>query len=64
MCIYLDIKSKKKFDREIAEELYEHMDKDHNGKVTIREFIRVFVEADDVLNKKMISARDQSGDLH
>jgi hypothetical protein len=57
LLIYLDRKSGKQFDRAIANEIYEQMDKNHDGTVTINEFIKVYIEADEILNKKIETAK-------
>lgn len=33
------------------------MDKDHNGRITIDEFIRVYLEADEILRRKIETAK-------
>lgn len=37
----------------MADELFERMDKDHNDMISVDEFIKVFLEAEEVLNNKM-----------
>lgn len=54
---YLDRRSGGQFDRGIADEIFERMDKDQNGRVTINEFIKVYIEADEMLRKKIESAK-------
>lgn len=54
---YLDRKTKSRFDRAIADELFDHMDKDQNQNITINEFIRVYIEADEMLQKKIATAK-------
>lgn len=54
---YLDRKSGKEFDRAIANEIFDHMDKNHDNKVTINEFIKVYIEADEILRKKIETAK-------
>jgi C2 domain/EF-hand domain pair len=52
---YLDRKniSGKPFDRAIALELFEHMDKNSDGEITVNEFIKTYIEADEILRKKI-----------
>lgn len=54
---YLDRKSGGPFDRGIADEIFERMDKDYNGRITVNEFIKVYIEADEMLRKKIESAK-------
>lgn len=54
---YLDRKSGKQFDRAIANEIFDHMDKNHDNQVTINEFIKVYIEADEILIKKIETAK-------
>lgn len=37
----LDRKARKEFDRDVALQLYDHMSCDHNGRVTVDEFVKV-----------------------
>ena len=37
----------------MADELFDRMDKDHNNKVTVDEYIKVFIQAEEVLNNKI-----------
>ena len=39
----LDRKARKQFDRDVGNQLYEQMSSDHNGRVTVDEFIRVYI---------------------
>ena len=41
------------YDREIADQIFNKMDKNIDGFVTIDEFVNVFMEAEDVLNDKI-----------
>lgn len=43
----------KEFDRNVAIQLYERMDKNGDGQVTIEEFKKVFVEAIEILHNKV-----------
>ena len=54
---YLDRKSGKEFDRAIANEIFDHMDKNQDNRVTINEFIKVYIEADEILRKKIETAK-------
>ena len=54
---YMDRRTGIQFDRAIAEELFDHMDKDRNGRVTINEFIKVYIEADEMLQRKIEAAK-------
>ncbi len=56
---YLDRKSitGKPFDRAIAQELFEHMDKNADGEITVNEFIKTYIEADEILRKKAETAK-------
>jgi len=55
--MYLDRKAEREFDRNIANEIFEHMDKNHDGTITVDEFIRVYLEADEILRKKIETAK-------
>lgn len=46
------------FDREIAEQLSERMQKDYLGKMTIDSFIQVFLEAEEILQSKICNSRE------
>ena len=37
----------------MADELFDRMDKDHNNKVTVDEYIKVFIQAEEALNNKI-----------
>ena len=54
---YLDRKGGKMFDRAIADDIFDQMDKDSNEQVTIDEFIRVFIQAEEILQAKIDKAR-------
>lgn len=54
---YLDRRSGAQFDRAIADEIFEHMDKDNNEQVTINEFIKVYIEAEEMLRRKIEAAK-------
>ena len=41
------------YDREIADQIYEKMDKNINGLVTVNEFVTVYMEAEDILNERI-----------
>ena len=43
----------KTFDRNVATQLIERIDKDMDGTFTIEEFLRVYFEAEDVLRSKI-----------
>lgn len=51
------MKSGREFDRNIAGELFDQMDKTHDGYFTIDEFIRVYLEADEILRRKIDTAK-------
>lgn len=40
---YLDRKTGKPFNRNIANEIFDHMDKNHDNRITVNEFIRVYI---------------------
>jgi len=54
---YLDKKSGTRFDRAIADEIFDRMDKNHDNQVTINEFIKVYIEADEMLRRKIEAAK-------
>ena len=54
---YLDRRSGKEFDRNIANEIFDHMDKNHDNRITVNEFIKVYIEADEILRKKIDTAK-------
>lgn len=53
----LDKKGKKQFDRSVAQQLYDRIDKDFSGKVTVKDFANVFLEAEDILRSKSDNTR-------
>jgi len=55
---YLDRRGGKTFDRAIADDIFDQMDKDSNEQVTIDEFIRVFIQAEEILQSKIDKARE------
>lgn len=52
------------FDRDVGNQLYEKMDKDYDGRITVDEFINVFLEAEDILNLKIKELRGSIEDQH
>lgn len=50
-------KGKKQFDRSVAQQLYDRIDKDFSGKVTVKDFANVFLEAEDILRSKSDNTR-------
>ena len=45
-------------------QLYEKMDKDYDGRITVDEFINVFLEAEEILNNKIKDIRTMIEDQH
>eukprot|EP00331_Platyophrya_macrostoma_P033520 CAMPEP_0176461930 /NCGR_PEP_ID=MMETSP0127-20121128/34951_1 /TAXON_ID=938130 /ORGANISM="Platyophrya macrostoma, Strain WH" /LENGTH=99 /DNA_ID=CAMNT_0017853723 /DNA_START=53 /DNA_END=352 /DNA_ORIENTATION=+ len=57
LCRALDeMNDGKIFDRDVAYQLYERMDQNHDGTVTVDEFVKVFIEAEDILKQKIENA--------
>lgn len=48
------LKSGQIFDRDVADELFDRMDKDHNHMVSVDEYIKIFIQAEEVLNNKIM----------
>jgi len=46
----------RQFDRGVAVQLYDRMDQNHDGYVTVEEFVKVFMEAEDILKQKIEKA--------
>ena len=51
------------FDRDIGDQLSDRMDKNHDQQITLNEFIKVFVEAENVLMEKMEQAQKNVEDF-
>ncbi len=61
---YLDMQNNgEPFDRDIGDQLFDRMDKNHDEQVTLNEFIKVFVEAENVLMEKMEQAQKNVEDF-
>ena len=41
------------YDRDIRNQIFERMDKNINGEVTINDFINVFIQAEEILKDKI-----------
>ncbi|CAD8104814.1 unnamed protein product [Paramecium sonneborni] len=55
----LDKKLRRQFDRELGDQLYQRMNKSFNNKITVDEFIKVFLQAEEILKNKIESCKKQ-----
>ncbi|CAK59302.1 unnamed protein product (macronuclear) [Paramecium tetraurelia] len=55
----LDKKLRRQFDRELGDQLYQRMNKSFNNKVTVDEFIKVFLQAEEILKNKIEGCKKQ-----
>ena len=46
------------YDRNVAEQLFERMDKNYDGRISVEEFVTVFLEAEDILINKIEKSKD------
>ena len=53
LLIILDRKCKREFDRDVAFQLFERMNKDLEQRVSVDEFIKVWLQAEDILKQKI-----------
>jgi hypothetical protein len=53
---YLDQKGKRPFDRDVGEQIWDRMMQNDQGESTVDEFIKVFMEAEDILQAKIDNA--------
>lgn len=61
---YLDEKGKKQYDREVGDQIWERMIKNEQGESTVEEFIKVFMEAEDILQAKINQAMNYLQNYH
>ena len=52
------------FDRSVAEQLCERLNKDHSGNVSIEEFINIYLQAEDILRSKIENSKQYLQDYH
>ena len=48
----------------MADQLYDRMDKDYDGRVTLNEFVNVYLEAEGLLTNKIENARAEIQDFY
>lgn len=53
MLYFLDQSVGREFDRDIAFQLFEQIDQNHDQKINLGEFENIFIQAEEILNRKI-----------